>query len=359
MKEFDAVQAPETSAATPSQVPAAEPPVAETLDLHDIPTEVKARVSESVSSGTERKSRGKRSLLRPLLAVLAVVVVGAIAWLMRPTDGGPPAAIASLTVETEPPGAEVWLDGRQAGFSPIELVELSPGIHAVRVSKEGYQTESEQVEIVGDESPPPLAFELVATAGFLSLESDPPEALVSIDGGEVGNSPVNNFVLEPGPHEIRVEKKGFLSWSMEVEAEVGESLNLVARLGEVPTVAAAPTAPPRPEPAPTEEAPPAEPEAPEVYELGPGITPPKKISGQSPTYPPMAKRMRQEGTVEVRMIVTEEGVPIELEVTGSASAILDEAVMKAVQEWRFEPAKKDGSPVRVYYTIRQTFRIGS
>jgi protein TonB len=132
-------------------------------------------------------------------------------------------------------------------------------------------------------------------------------------------------------------------------------LNLVARLGEVPTVAAEPTAPPPPEPIPTVEAPLTK----QIYELGPGVTPPKKISGRLPTYPSMAKRKRQEGTVEIRMVVTEEGNPIELEVTGSASAILDETVLKAVQEWKFEPAQKDGSPVRVYYTVRQTSRIGS
>ena len=94
-------------------------------------------------------------------------------------------------------------------------------------------------------------------------------------------------------------------------------------------------------------------------ELGPGITPPRKISGKPPTYPPMAKRLHQEGTVSIRMVVTEEGNPIELEVVESAGSILDEAVLKAVQAWKFEPAKKDGAPVRVYYTIRQTFRIGS
>lgn len=236
---------------------------------------------------------------------------------------------------------------------------MSAGIHALRVSKEGYRTATEQVEVEGDETHPPLTIELVATAGFLSLESDPAEATVTIDGEEVGPSPVEDFVLEPGAHEIRVEKRGFQNWSMEVQAEAGESLSLVARLGKAP---AAPVPPPTVasttpvEPVSPEETLPVEPE---VLEISAGITPPRKLSGDTPNYPPMAKQMDQEGTVSIRLIVTEDGQPIELEVVESAGPILDGAVMRAVRSWTFEPAKKDGAPVRVYFTVRQTFRIGS
>jgi protein TonB len=58
------------------------------------------------------------------------------------------------------------------------------------------------------------------------------------------------------------------------------------------------------------------------------------------------------------MIVTEEGLPTELEVIESAGQLLDEAVLNAVQKWKFEPGKKDGVPVKVRHVIRQSFRIG-
>ena len=57
------------------------------------------------------------------------------------------------------------------------------------------------------------------------------------------------------------------------------------------------------------------------------------------------------------MIVTEDGEPLDLAVVESAGDILDQAVLDAVGEWRFEPALKDGVKVRVPWTIRQTFRL--
>jgi protein TonB len=71
-------------------------------------------------------------------------------------------------------------------------------------------------------------------------------------------------------------------------------------------------------------------------EIETGITPPRKISDDTPSYPPLAKRLNQEGTVSLRLIVTEEGDPIELEIVESAGPILDAAVREAVQKWEFE-----------------------
>lgn len=46
----------------------------------------------------------------------------------------------SLQVESDPPGAEVYLDGvRQTGRTPLELKDLIPGPHVVTFSRRGYQ----------------------------------------------------------------------------------------------------------------------------------------------------------------------------------------------------------------------------
>ncbi len=59
------------------------------------------------------------------------------------------------------------------------------------------------------------------------------------------------------------------------------------------------------------------------------------------------------------MIITEEGEPIDVTIVESAGAILDAAVLDAIEGWRFEPATKDGVKVRVRWVIRQTFRLKS
>ncbi len=56
--------------------------------------------------------------------------------------------VAELIVQTLPPDAEVRIDGRVAGRTPLTVV-LEPGPHEVWVRAVGYSDESRQVVIVG------------------------------------------------------------------------------------------------------------------------------------------------------------------------------------------------------------------
>jgi len=94
-----------------------------------------------------------------------------------------------------------------------------------------------------------------------------------------------------------------------------------------------------------------------LVSFGPGVTPPRRVKGAPASYPDAARRHRLTGTVTVTMIVTETGEVEEPTVTESAGHILDAAVLDAVRGWRFEPARKDGRPVRIRWTIRQTYRL--
>jgi serine/threonine-protein kinase len=139
----------------------------------------------------------------------------------------------------------------------------------------------------------------------------------------------------------------------------------------VPTATPAATARPRPprapKPAPTPAVaaaapePTPEPTPPPVVEgqlvdMGPGVTPPRKIKGPTAAYPDLARRQRLEGTVAISLLVDENGLPRDLALVESAGPVLDEAVMKAVREWQFEPARKDGVRVKVRWLVRQTYR---
>src|SRR5918994_1356854 len=65
---------------------------------------------------------------------------------------------------------------------------------------------------------------------------------------------------------------------------------------------------------------------------------PQYISGAYPTLPEGARQMRMTGTVDVEFVVTEAGDPTDIQVTRSATRVLDDAVLKAIREWKFEPA---------------------
>ncbi len=89
----------------------------------------------------------------------------------------------------------------------------------------------------------------------------------------------------------------------------------------------------------------------------PGVVSPRKIAGDFAHYPELAKRHRVTGIVTVSMIISEKGSPEELEVVESGGDVLDEAVLRAVATWKFEPALRDGKPVPIRWRVRQHFRL--
>ncbi len=79
---------------------------------------------------------------------------------------------------------------------------------------------------------------------------------------------------------------------------------------------------------------------------------PPRLSGiVKPTYPPLALHARIGGTVVLRVLVSEKGVPAEIEVVREGRAGLTEAAVKAVRKWTFEPARRDGVPVRTWIAV--------
>src|SRR5690606_33673650 len=66
-----------------------------------------------------------------------------------------------------------------------------------------------------------------------------------------------------------------------------------------------------------------------------------------PRYPPNAQRRGQQGTVLLRVQVDANGRPEDIDVIdGSGFRSLDRAAAEAVRRWHFEPARRDGRPVR-------------
>jgi protein TonB len=95
-----------------------------------------------------------------------------------------------------------------------------------------------------------------------------------------------------------------------------------------------------------------------VVELGADDKHPERISGRPPSYPPLARKMNQQGRVTVEFVLTEDGIPEQMQIIESAGTILDQAVMDSLAQWRYSPAEKNGVKVRVKQRVRQTFRLG-
>lgn len=58
---------------------------------------------------------------------------------------------AVVRITTDPPGADVFVDGNLQGQSPLEL-EIPPGSHTVRVELDGYGPSEKAVQVIAGES---------------------------------------------------------------------------------------------------------------------------------------------------------------------------------------------------------------
>jgi protein TonB len=113
---------------------------------------------------------------------------------------------------------------------------------------------------------------------------------------------------------------------------------------------AAPPAPPAPAPTPA------------AAEIPPPVIPPSLnadyLHNPAPAYPPLARRLGEQGKVVLRVLVNSSGTPDRVELrTSSGSRLLDAAALEAVRHWRFVPARQGDQPVAAWVLIPITFTL--
>jgi TonB family protein len=86
-----------------------------------------------------------------------------------------------------------------------------------------------------------------------------------------------------------------------------------------------------------------------------GTTPPMLIYKTQPSYTKEARKAGLRGTVVLYIEVDPTGVARNVKVVKGLGLGLDEEAIKAVKEWKFKPAQKDGTPVTVSATTEVSF----
>lgn len=85
--------------------------------------------------------------------------------------------------------------------------------------------------------------------------------------------------------------------------------------------------------------------------------PPKVLTRVDPNFSEEARKKKISGNVMVSLIVDEQGLPTDVTVVRGVGHGLDEQAIKAVRQYRFRPAMKDGKPVAQHIDIDVNFQI--
>lgn len=112
-----------------------------------------------------------------------------------------------------------------------------------------------------------------------------------------------------------------------------------------PAAAPAPAAPPAPQPA--------TPAAPRI-ELPSSSA--DYLNNPRPPYPPLSKRLREQGRVVVRVFIDANGSASQADIrTSSGYERLDQTALQTVLRWRYTPGKRNGVPEGMWFNVPINF----
>lgn len=82
------------------------------------------------------------------------------------------------------------------------------------------------------------------------------------------------------------------------------------------------------------------------------------LNNPAPTYPAVSRRLREEGQVMLRVLVSTEGQPKNIELrTSSGSDRLDKAAIAAVSRWRFVAAQRGDQAIEAWVLVPIVFKL--
>jgi len=86
--------------------------------------------------------------------------------------------------------------------------------------------------------------------------------------------------------------------------------------------------------------------------------PPFPVIQPAPQYDQFARKLKQQGTVVLQLLIDEEGRVSEIEfVTMIPNSRLNDSAAAAAKNWIYRPAYRDGVPVKVWITEKVVFKL--
>jgi protein TonB len=96
---------------------------------------------------------------------------------------------------------------------------------------------------------------------------------------------------------------------------------------------------------------------PKIVRVSQGVTTGLLVRRVQPTYPPLAREARIQGTVLLQAVIGKNGKIDDLQVV-KGHPMLVAAALAAVKQWRYKPYLLNGAPVEVETQITVNFNLG-
>jgi len=146
--------------------------------------------------------------------------------------------VARVAIFVDPPDAEVRVDGEIVESSQLAALLLPAGEHNISLARLGYDSKQERFSLQqGDNasrryvlSKQPGAEPPTTPVGGVQIDSQPPDAVVTLNDRRVGSTPYQDKNLKPGRYTLLVSKDGFETYSGSLEVRPGQTTPLTVTL---------------------------------------------------------------------------------------------------------------------------------
>ena len=149
-----------------------------------------------------------------------------------------PSGRGRLLVRSSPADADVLVNGKPRGKTPLALRDLALGSYTIRVARDGYAADERTLRLTAQRPVATTTINLRSAAtttnnrapGSLNVRSRPAGARVYVNGRLAGATPIAIPDLPAGPATVRIEMDGYRLWTTKVRVSAGEQTRVAASL---------------------------------------------------------------------------------------------------------------------------------
>lgn len=130
-----------------------------------------------------------------------------------------------LTVETQPSGVSLLLDGEVVAQTPVLDLSVEPGEHTLTLQAPRYLDLEQDLLITGREVQQRLSLQLAPAWADVSVSSEPSGASILVDGEPLGVTPASVEILQ-GERSLQLQLAGYAAIEQSLQVEAGEAQEL-------------------------------------------------------------------------------------------------------------------------------------
>jgi len=141
------------------------------------------------------------------------------------------AADGTLALQTRPAGANITIDEKFVGQTPLTVKLSANTEHEVRISKAGYENESRRVQVPTEQTKK-LTLDLTPIMGIIRFVVEPADAQLVLDGKNKGKVP-RELELVAVSHQLEILKKGYKPYRIRITPRPGFPKEIKIALGSL------------------------------------------------------------------------------------------------------------------------------